>query len=121
MNQVSCNKSLVRNVSSLTKHPSPACAHRIQRPHHAEAAPFGPVLPQKPDPQFFFFDKTLVICERPSDARTICDKILVLAFSSSPTPHHPEVASSSRILPQKPDPQCFFFDKTLVICERPSR
>lgn len=38
------------------------------------------LLPQKPDPQCFFFDKTPAICELPSDPVTICDKNLVLTF-----------------------------------------
>jgi hypothetical protein len=79
------------------------------------------LLQQKPGPQFFFFDKTLVICERPSDPTTICDKNLVLGnFLLSPTPQHPEVARFGWMLQQKPGPQSFFFDKTPVICERPS-
>jgi len=79
------------------------------------------LLQQKPDPQCFLFDKTPVICERPSDPMAICDKILALGnFLLHPTPHHPEVVPFGRMLQQKPDPQFFFFDKTLVICVRPS-
>jgi hypothetical protein len=89
MNQVSCHKSMIRNVSSLTKHRSSASGHRIlghtlfssfPNPHHPEVAPSARILPQKPDPQFFFFAKTLVICERPSNPARKCDKMRALTM-----------------------------------------
>jgi len=90
MNQVSCHKSLIRNVSSLTKHRSSASGHLIQghslfssfpSPHHLEVGLPAHLLPQKPDPQFFFFGKTLVICERRSNPAEKCDKDLVFEMS----------------------------------------
>jgi hypothetical protein len=55
------------------------------------------LLPQKPDPQCCFFDKTPVICERSSDPAMICDKHLGHSLLSSfPNPHHPDVAPSVR-------------------------
>ena len=41
------------------------------------------LLPQKHDPQCFFFDKTPVICERSSDPAMICDKHLGHSLFSS--------------------------------------
>jgi len=89
MSQVFCHKRLIRNVASLPKHRSSASGQPILghsrfssflNPHHPEVAPSARISQQKPDPQFFFFAKTLVICERPSNPVTIFDKILVLSF-----------------------------------------
>ncbi len=66
-----CHKSLIRNVSPLTKHWSSPSAHRIQRryvakascslfspcaaPHHPKIAPPARISQQKPGPQFCSF------------------------------------------------------------------
>ncbi len=137
MNQVSCHKSLIRNFSSLTKHPvvcepssDPAmiCDKHLGHslfsslpdPSTSQVTPSARVLQQKPGPQFFYFDKTLFICEGRSDVMAICDKILALAVFSFPNPSPSWSAPFRQILQQKPGPQFFFFDNTLVICERPS-
>lgn len=77
------------------------------------------LLQQKPDPQFCFFDRTLVICHRPSDPVTICEKVLALVFSL-PQPLTIPKPPVRPVLQQKPDPRIFFFEKPPVIYGHPS-
>lgn len=115
MNQVSCNKSLIRSIAVFDR--TLVICHRpsdpvtisdkvlvlvfsLPQPLTIPKPPVRPVLQQKPDPRIFFFEKTPVIYGRPSRPVTICDKLLVLAFSSSAAPT-PSPNRSVRALQQK--------------------